>query len=269
MELHRLADGRFLCHQSFGDPQGLPLIYCHGWSASRLEASLIELLAVRLIAIDRPGYGGSTPCRGRTLLGWPADVQSLLDVLGLARVGIVGVSGGGPYALACARALPQRIAAVGLISPVPPARGPYLGNCPLEALYRIGRNPLLGQAVLGPARWLLLRQWLGPGLFFGLSSLPPADRAALTAARADCLLASCREGLRQGIAGPLSDARIYAAPWGFALSDVAVRYVSGTARATRSCQPAGSPRGQPPRACRSSGCPGKATSPWPSGITPP
>ncbi|MGI4944133.1 MAG: alpha/beta fold hydrolase, partial [Janthinobacterium lividum] len=94
--------------EEYGDPAGPPVLYFHGWPASRLEAGLIPDLSVRLLALDRPGYGRSTPQPGRTLLDWPADVAAVADRLGLAKFHVVGLSGGGPYAAACALALPDR-----------------------------------------------------------------------------------------------------------------------------------------------------------------
>lgn len=63
----------------------------------------------RIIAPNRPGFGKSDPQPGRRLLDWPADVTQLADAIGLATFGVIGMSGGGPFSLACANAIPQRL----------------------------------------------------------------------------------------------------------------------------------------------------------------
>src|SRR6185312_3853086 len=102
----RLADGRTLACLELGDPSGPPVLYFHGYPGSRLEARVAAAaarrLGLRLLAVDRPGFGQSTFQTGRSIGAWAADVAALADRLALGRFSIVGVSGGGPYALACA-----------------------------------------------------------------------------------------------------------------------------------------------------------------------
>src|SRR5215475_3198278 len=109
----RLADGRALGYAEFGDSGGEPFFYFHGHPGSRLEARFAESAAtaagVRIIALDRPGYGLSDWQPGRAILDWPADVTEAADLLGIGGFSVVGGSGGGPYALACAYRLPDRV----------------------------------------------------------------------------------------------------------------------------------------------------------------
>ena len=102
----RLQDGRRLGYADLGDAGGTPVFYFHGFPSSRLEACMVEeharRLGVRLLAVDRPGYGLSDDLPGRTIPDWPDDVVALADALGLERFAVVGSSGGGPYAIACA-----------------------------------------------------------------------------------------------------------------------------------------------------------------------
>jgi pimeloyl-ACP methyl ester carboxylesterase len=118
-EFLKLADGRRLCFRQFGDPGGQPLLYCHGFPSCRLEAGLMADAAsaagARLIAADRPGMGGSSPQSGRRIGDWPQDLAALADHLGLARFHLLGVSGGAPFAMACATAFPERILGLGLV----------------------------------------------------------------------------------------------------------------------------------------------------------
>lgn len=80
-----LSDGRVLGYAQYGDSKGKPVIYCHGFPASRLEGRLIDAaakrLGARILAIDRPGYGLSEFQLGRRLRDWPADVVALADEL--------------------------------------------------------------------------------------------------------------------------------------------------------------------------------------------
>jgi pimeloyl-ACP methyl ester carboxylesterase len=80
------------------------------------------LQGVRLIVFDRPGIGRSDPKPGFQLLDWPDDIAEAADKLGIERFAISGLSGGGPFALACAYKLPERLTACGLISVVPPVK---------------------------------------------------------------------------------------------------------------------------------------------------
>lgn len=105
-----LPDGRVLGFAEYGDPAGHPLLYFHGFPSSRLEASVAHAAAwrngLRLLALDRPGCGLSTPQSGRHVADWAEDVRAFGQQQQLSRFAIVGFSGGGPYALACACRLP-------------------------------------------------------------------------------------------------------------------------------------------------------------------
>ncbi|GAA0527340.1 alpha/beta hydrolase [Paractinoplanes ferrugineus] len=107
------ADGRQLRYQEAGDPAGYPIFLLHGTPGSRLgprpRVSVLSRLGVRLISYDRPGYGGSDRHAGRIVADCAADVAGLADHLGLDEFAVVGRSGGGPHALACAALLPARV----------------------------------------------------------------------------------------------------------------------------------------------------------------
>ena len=119
-----LADGRELTYDEFGDPDGLPVIFNHGIGSSRLhrgaDDGLTAALGVRMLSVDQPGQGGSTPQPGRRLVSWGADVEQLADALGLDRFHVAGHSLGGPHALAIAAHLPDRVIGGVLASPSGP-----------------------------------------------------------------------------------------------------------------------------------------------------
>lgn len=120
----RRADGRRIAYTRSGEPEGRPVLFCHGTPGARLfrppDPRLPAELGVELVTADRPGYGRSTRRPGRTLLDWADDVAALADELSWGRFSVAGVSGGGPHAMACAVAMPERIAAVGVVSSVAP-----------------------------------------------------------------------------------------------------------------------------------------------------
>jgi pimeloyl-ACP methyl ester carboxylesterase len=125
-----LSDGRKLTYDIYGDPEGTPVIFSHGFSDSHVirhpDDSLTASLGVRWIAADQPGVGGSTPMKGRKMVDWGTDMEQLADHLGLDAFNVAadqpgaGHSGGGPHALSIAYHLPDRVSKVVLASPVAP-----------------------------------------------------------------------------------------------------------------------------------------------------
>jgi len=119
----RLPDGRTLAYDDVGDPAGTPVVYLHGTPDSRLGRPADQVTAaagVRLLAVDRPGAGDSDVHLGSTLASLGHDLDALLDELALARVLVVGWSGGGLAALGAASVLHERVAGLGLLAPLPP-----------------------------------------------------------------------------------------------------------------------------------------------------
>lgn len=124
MEVLALRDGRQLSYDSYGDPDGLPVIFSHGLSDSRIlrhpDDELTASLGVRWISADEPGVGASTANRGRRMVDWGEDMEQLADALGLGRFAVAGHSGGGPHTLAIAVRMPDRVTHGVLASPVGP-----------------------------------------------------------------------------------------------------------------------------------------------------
>ncbi len=124
MNVLELSDGRSLAYDDYGDPGGVPVIFNHGLSDSRLirnpDDALTASLGVRVIAADQPGVGGSSPQKGRKMVDWGNDMEELADALGLDRFAVAGHSGGGPHTLAIAYRMPDRVTKIALASPVAP-----------------------------------------------------------------------------------------------------------------------------------------------------
>ena len=223
----RLRDGRSLGYENYGDPTGKPIFYFHGMPGSRLQrhpdVGIAASMNVRVITIDRPGYGLSDFQPGRRLLDWPDDVVQLADALAIDKFAILGVSGGGPHAAACAFRIPQRLSAVAMVSSPQPLNRPEDAGC-MSRLARVGlrlgrKAPLL----LRLAVWLLSNPGRNPARFVqqGYESWPACDRAILD--RPDfraMLIADFAEAARLGVRAYWWDLVLLARLWGFQLSDI-------------------------------------------------
>jgi pimeloyl-ACP methyl ester carboxylesterase len=111
-----VSDGRTVGFADYGTPRQTAVVWCHGGPGNRFEPSFVADAAgragMRLVAIDRPGYGRSTPLPGRTIGGWVSDAIAVVDHLGIDRFIAVGVSTGGAYALALASKTSRTIGVV-------------------------------------------------------------------------------------------------------------------------------------------------------------
>ena len=124
-----VGDDRQLGFAEFGDPQGRAIFWLHGTPGARrqipAEARVYaEDNHIRLIGIDRPGIGSSTPHQYENVLAFADDLRTVADTLGIDKMAVIGLSGGGPYTLACAAAMPDRVIAVGVLGGVAPTVGP-------------------------------------------------------------------------------------------------------------------------------------------------
>jgi pimeloyl-ACP methyl ester carboxylesterase len=226
----RLRDGRDLGWAEQGDPDGTPVLLFHGLPGSRLirhpDGSIATRLGIRLITFDRPGIGLSTPQPKRRILDWPRDVAEFADAQGLERFAVLGWSGGGPYALATAHELPDRVTHLGLVASVTPLAGTTFTrhlSPDLRRNARIGRLVpwLVHQAVQREARTFArdpeaaLREAFAKGPACDSATL---DDPALLRMQID----SRREAYRKGTSGVYREALLYMRPWGFDPADVRV-----------------------------------------------
>ena len=227
--------GRTLRVVSDGDPSGLPVLVHYGtpMDGTFYEAHVEDARrrGIRLLSYDRPGYGGSTPDAGRSVADCVPDVEAIADALGLERLGVWGVSGGGPHALACGALLGGRVVAIGVLGSVAPADAEEL-----DWFAGMGEDNLdeFGAALQGRDA---LEQYLAENLAERLPGdsvhlrdelqtlLTPIDAAALTGEFAEFLDASMRGALVTGVDGWLDDDLAFAKPWGFEVGDVAVPVV--------------------------------------------
>ena len=225
-----LPDGRELARVELGDPAGRPIIGFHGTPGSRhqlvLDETPVRSAGVRLISVDRPGYGHSSLNPGRRLVDWPQDVARLADHLDLDRFGVVGYSGGGPHALACAAVLPDRVAAAGVISGVGPlsARGAEEGMMPLNVLVtRVARRSAKPLQVMFEVFAFVQRRWPERIIEGMRRQMPPAD--AEIVGRPEVREWVIREMRRSPITSgeaAAQDFELFSRWWGFRLEDIKV-----------------------------------------------
>ena len=225
--LLRLADGRLLGYGEFGDPNGTPVMLFHGFPGSRLTAAIGHEAAsragVRVIAPDRPGMGISTFLPGRRIIDWPNDVARLADALGLRTFAVAGVSGGGPYAAACAARLGERLTGAAIISGVAPFDAPGAS----DGLNRMNRLlSFMGRRTPWLARLPMLvmaRAARSPERAIDrmVASMPAPDRAVIQRPEVRTAFAlDLAEAFRAGSRGPAWEMVLYSRSWEFRLEDI-------------------------------------------------
>ncbi|MCC6418906.1 MAG: alpha/beta hydrolase [Gemmataceae bacterium] len=225
--LFRRANGRLLAYNEYGDPAGWPLLFFHSYPGSRLEGEIFDAAArqrgVRVLALDRPGYGLSDYERWR-FTTWPDVVADFADGLGLDRFGVAGLAGGGPCAAACAWKLGESVQAAALVSSMAPlgfdnsAEGMNQLNA---ALYRLARRLPLVAGVPNRLARFLTRRFPRTSLAQLIKGAPAPDRVILERpAVRRLLLRDAREAFRQGVRGANRDLALSARPWGFHLAEI-------------------------------------------------
>ena len=229
--LCRLPDDRDLAFMEWGDPDGFPVFYFHGTPSSRLEGAFADHAArqngFRLIATDRPGYGGSSFQKNRRFTDWPDDICALADDLGVDTFGVAGHSGAGPHLFACGTFIaPDRLKFIGALAPWAPVATPEIiaDMNPLDRTFTgiARRLPWIMHAAFAPLGWAA-RYW--QGLFFVImkASVSDADRRALE--DKDMLRffgAVEREAFKQGSKGAAHEAFIAYRDWGFDIKTINV-----------------------------------------------
>jgi pimeloyl-ACP methyl ester carboxylesterase len=161
----RLDGRREIGYAEYGPVTGRPLLWFHGTPGARRQIAPEMREAafergVRLIAVERPGIGDSTPYLYTAVVDWAADVELLCDALGLGRFAVAGLSGGGPYPLACAHEMPERVVAAAVLGGVAPAVGEDAADGGLTSLTRFlspvfrRRYPRSGVRLRRLVRWI-------------------------------------------------------------------------------------------------------------------
>jgi pimeloyl-ACP methyl ester carboxylesterase len=230
-----VGGGRRLGFAEFGPPDGRAVVWLHGTPGARRQIphearAYAEREGVRIIGIDRPGIGSSTPHLHSSIVHFAEDLEVVAERLDLDPLVVIGLSGGGPYALAAGHALPHRVRAVGVLGGVAPTVGVDAIGGGLVAigrrtapLLKVARVPI-GIGLTGAIR--LATPFASSALDLYARLSPPGDRALLARPEFKAMfLDDLLNGSRKQISAPLADVLLFSKHWGFEVADVKVPVV--------------------------------------------
>jgi pimeloyl-ACP methyl ester carboxylesterase len=228
----QLPDGRKLGYDERGPADGKPLFYFHGSPSSRVESALylsdelLQSLNVRLIVPDRPGMGLSDFQPMRRILDFPNDVLALANHLSIERFSVLAYSLGGPYGLACAFAIPERLTKVGIVSGAAMFTESELMKNINEGTRKFltmpRESPFMSRLFLGLMMGMMPR--LAPRQFVkgAASVLPAPDREIVDSDREfqQGFIRMVHEATRQGTRGAFHESLLSVTERGFRLEDI-------------------------------------------------
>ncbi len=227
-----MRDDRRLSFAEYGPRRGPAIVWMHGTPGARRQIPLeareyADRRGVRIIGIDRPGIGSSTPYLYPNILDWTQDLELFLETLAIDTVRLIGLSGGAPYALAAGAALPDRVHGVGILGGVAPTRGPDAAEggiiqlaVHLASVLTVARVPL-GVALTQAIR--VVRPLAGPALDLYAAVQPPGDKNLLSRPEFKAMfLDDLLNGSRFQTSAPLADLILFTKHWGFEAADVRV-----------------------------------------------
>lgn len=227
-----VGEGRQISFAEFGNPQGRAVFWLHGTPGARRQIptearTFAARKNIRLIGIDRPGIGSSTPYQYENVLGFTDDLRTVADTLGINRFAVIGLSGGGPYTLAAAAAMPDRVVMAAVLGGVAPLIGEDGISSGLMELAKIVR-PVIEVADT-PIRWVagslmkLIAPFGSPALDLYARISPDGDRNLLSRPEFKAMfLDDLLNGSRRQLAAPFADIVVFARDWGFRLEDITV-----------------------------------------------
>ena len=227
-----VRNGRRLSFAEYGVPRGQAIIWMHGTPGARRQIP-IEARAyadahdIRIIGLDRPGIGSSTPYLYRSVADWTPDLEMLMDALAIDTCRLIGLSGGGPYVLAAGAKLPDRVHGVGVLGGVVPTRGDDAADggiiqlavhlAPLLTLTRVPLGVGLTQAIR------VVKPLAGPILDLYAVMQPAGDRTLLSRPEFKAMFVDdLLNGSRFQTSAPINDLILFTRDWGFMAADVGV-----------------------------------------------
>jgi pimeloyl-ACP methyl ester carboxylesterase len=221
----RVRDGRKLGIAEFGTPDGQPVIWLHGTPGARRQIPeearrVADARGLRIVGIDRPGVGLSTAHLYEHLYDFTEDLEIVADRLGIHRFATIGLSGGGPYALAAAAAMPDRVPAIGILGGVVPSVGhdaPPGGWMGMAKRFRsampLVRHP---SGVFLTYAVRLLRPFGNQALQLYAMTTPPGDREVLLRPEVgEMFLDDLTENGGRSMRAILADGILFTREWGF------------------------------------------------------
>ncbi|RYE80012.1 MAG: alpha/beta hydrolase [Myxococcales bacterium] len=227
-----VRDGRRLSFAEYGVPGAPAIIWMHGTPGGRRQVPIeareyAEEIGIRIIGVDRPGIGSSTPHLYDNVLDWTGDLEILADTLGVGTMRLIGLSGGGPYVLAAGAALPDRVEGIGVLGGVAPTKGPHaIGGglvevAPYAAPVLYATRVPLGFVL---SRVFKLARPVASLALDGYRVLQPAgDRTLLARPEFKAMfLDDLLNGSRFQVSAPLADVILFTRDWGFTPDQVKV-----------------------------------------------
>ena len=226
--LLNLADGRNLAYSVWGAPGAPAVLYCHGFPTNRRELDLLQpkldqhTVNARVVALNRPGYGASTFQVNRAILDWPSDVAEAADQLGIGRFAVLGVSGGSPYALACAWAMADRVVKVGIVAGVGPIEATGMEGA--AAIAGPSAIPLMRRLQFEAAAFSFRRGQESRFIDKSIDTMSTPDQEALSLAETRrWFTETMRESFGSGGRSVAHEAGLYRKSWGFDPRDISAR----------------------------------------------
>ncbi len=223
---------RRLGFAEFGSPHGAAIIWMHGTPGARRQIPLearayADREGLRIIGVDRPGIGSSTPHVYDSVFDWTHDLALLADTLGIGTMRVIGLSGGGPYALAAGAGLPDRVSGVAVIGGVAPTVGPdaipggAVGVAAHLAPFVARARVPIGVGLTAAIR--VVKPLAGRALDLYAVLQPEGDKRLLGRPEFKAMfLDDLLNGSRKQVTAPLSDLLLFSRDWGFRLQDVKV-----------------------------------------------
>jgi pimeloyl-ACP methyl ester carboxylesterase len=230
--MYRVAPHRHLGFAEYGDPRGRVVFWFHGTPGGRRQIApqthgIAAELGVRLILVERPGVGFSTPHLYRNVLAFADDIGVVADRLGIDDFACAGLSGGGPYTLACAARFPDRMVAGAVLGGVAPTRGPdAIGGGAVGLARRFA--PLLSVAhrPIGLALHRGIRALTplrSPAFALYVATSPEGDKQLFARpGMKDMFINDIVRSMRHQADAPVLDLVLFTRDWGFRLGDVRV-----------------------------------------------
>jgi pimeloyl-ACP methyl ester carboxylesterase len=225
------SDGRVVHALVLGEPNcGKVVAYHHGFPASCLEVLLARKctseLGICIVAIDRPGIGGSVGYAGRKLADWPHDVTLIMDTLGVRDFAVLGVSGGTPSAVTLAARLPERVRSLTVVSGVAPMHlsGALSGaNVVNRAMMRMGYSrPRLARITVRGIGQLWKKVPVIPHLWL-TTLLPKCDKEIVSNKLVAGIMAkSVSEVFKQGVDGVVTEFELMTTAWEIELENIRI-----------------------------------------------
>ena len=223
--LIKLRNGNRIGYAIYGNKKNFPIFYFHGWPGSRFELKNIPLKKKKcfIIALERPGYGISDPISKFKILDWPKIVLEVANKLKIKKFSIIGVSGGAPFALACANTIKnKRLKSIAIVCALAPNKAKGMDKGRVGMLLNLGRKPFISWLIFNFLRVRLLNGNLEKSFnkWKNKIPLPEIDLKLFTIDRGRRLMENFKEAVKHGTTGVHRDANLYSNYWGFKLKNI-------------------------------------------------